>query len=540
MNTKRIKTAIGSIALFAVVGASILTSMPNEGKNVKAEGDKYTLSLQGDSVGLNFATGDGTWSESSEDYSTDRTTLTLEASHHFYFGGATFTNFSAGDTIIISFDVKTSQTTAFYLFANNDPWTNISNTENTAINAPEYTHFDYAYTCKTNPSDGFHYFGFTVTWAGTVYFQNIYIYKTTSIEVNAGEAIGETLPEVGEKNGSKGYWAIDGERIDSTTIYNYGMNKFAMKKYARNVYLRGESTGVNFTANTRVGSLTWGGWNRDSSDNSWIIPADQVAVYFGNDAETTNFSEGDEILISFDLKATGSVYLNLQVQLPEWCVLNGSWYTNQEYAHFDIYFKIPTTYETYSFYFQNTQSGTANIKNLVISKPTVLTIDEGETLGSLPTGVGNWYYNGTIVDENSVLDFSTLGDKKAILYSDIDNVRNFVTDYMHLGDDNYQGVNVNGGHCISDGTYAKAKEAYNKMNSTNKQLFNSVKEFNEAKERLSKWATANKDVLEDNNLVALSKITASYSFENNFVVISLVSLIILITSTLIFFKRKRA
>ena len=536
MNTKRIKTAIGSIALFAVVGASILTSMPNEGKNVKAEGDKYTLSLQGDSVGLNFAAGAGTWG----DGSSDGTTLTLETSKTHYFGDAGYTKFSAGDTIIFSFDVKTSQTTAFKLGAINDgsTWIDISNTGDTPINAPEYTHFDYAYTCKTNPSDGFHYFGFKVTWAGTVYFQNIYIYKTTSIEVNAGEAIGETLPEVGEKNGLKGYWAIDGERINSTTIYNYGMNKFAMKKYARNVYLRGESTGVNFTANTLGNSTMWGGWNRDSSDNSWIIPADKVAVFFGT--ESTAFSEGDEILISFDLKATGSVYLNLQVQLPEWSLFNSSWYTNEKYAHFDIYFKIPTTYEKYSFYFQNAQSGTANIKNLVISKPTVLTLDEGEVLGSLPTGVGNWYYNGTVVDETSILDFSTLGDKKAVLYSDIDNVRNFVTDYMHLGDANYQGENVNGGHCIGDGTYAKAKEAYNKMNSTNKQLFNSVKEFNEAKERLSKWATANKDVLEDNNLVALSKIAASYSIENNFVVISIVSLVILITSTLIFFKRKKA
>lgn len=539
MNTKRIKTAIGSIALFAVVGASFLTSMPNEEKNVKAEGDKYTLSLQGDSVGLNFATGDGTWSESSEDYSTDRTTLTLEATHHFYFGGATFTNFSAGDTIIISFDVKTSQTTAFYLFANNDPWTNISNTENTPITASEYTHFDYAYTCKTNPSDGFHYFGFTVTWAGTVYFQNIYIYKTTSLEVTEGEAIGETLPEVGEKDGLKGYWAIDGERIDSTTIYNYGMNKFAMKKYARNVYLRGESTGDNFAASTSVGSLIWDGWGRDTSDNSLIIPGDMLTVYFGNSDKSTTFSAGDEILISFDLKATGSVYLNLQVSFPSWALINGSWYRNNEYTHFDFFYKIPEDGK-YSFYFQNTQSGTANIKNLVISKPTVLTIDEGKPLGSLPTGVGNWYYNGTIVDENSVLDFSTLGDKKAVLYSDIDNVRNFVSDYMHLGDANYQGENVNGGHCISDGTYAKAKEAYNKMNSTNKQLFNSVKEFNEAKDRLSKWATANNDVLEDNNLVALSKITTPFSIENNFVVISIVSLVILITATLFFLKRKRA
>ena len=73
-------------------------------------------------------------------------------------------------------------------------------------------------------------------------------------------------------------------------------------------------------------------------------------------------------------------------------------------------------------------------------------------------------------------------------------VTNFVSNYMHMSDADYEGDGT--GLCVSDGTYSAAKAAYSSLTSIQKFFFFNSALYTGAVERLNAWASANGDVID--------------------------------------------
>lgn len=104
-------------------------------------------------------------------------------------------------------------------------------------------------------------------------------------------------------------------------------------------------------------------------------------------------------------------------------------------------------------------------------------------------------------------------------------VSNFITNYMHMDDVSYSGNGT--GLCISNGTYASAKVAFNALSSAARELFVSDASYLAAKNRLVAWATANGEQLNaSNSLVAASGNHVGLASNNIelYIVLTLVSL----------------
>lgn len=83
--------------------------------------------------------------------------------------------------------------------------------------------------------------------------------------------------------------------------------------------------------------------------------------------------------------------------------------------------------------------------------------------------------------------------KELTVLNNVNAVQDFVDNYMYMTDPNYTGEGT--GKCISDGTYAAAKTAYNALSEYQRGLFNTEAQFTDAKARLLAWAAANGDVI---------------------------------------------
>ena len=123
-----------------------------------------------------------------------------------------------------------------------------------------------------------------------------------------------------------------------------------------------------------------------------------------------------------------------------------------------------------------------------------------------------------------------------------DAVQGFVDNYMHMSD-----YTEELGYCSDDEHhyYADAKAAFNSLSAEIRSLFMTDEAYEDAKERLIAWATANHDVINGDNLIVSNKLNInqfshSSELDNNILIIIIVtSATITMLSVLLIALKKR-
>ncbi len=123
-------------------------------------------------------------------------------------------------------------------------------------------------------------------------------------------------------------------------------------------------------------------------------------------------------------------------------------------------------------------------------------------------------------------------------------VTDFVSNYMHMSDVDYEGDGT--GLCVSAGTYSTAKDAYTNLSSIQKFFFRNSALYTDAFNRLTAWATANGETLNS----ATGEISKSSSFtilgdgdkDNNtlyYAVLAVSALLVITVTSAFYFRKKR-
>ena len=172
---------------------------------------------------------------------------------------------------------------------------------NTWVNNADYVAYSFDYTATaTGPVD----FIFQLTaGTGNLYIKDFYFYEKNDMAVTAGSAIG-TLPEVPVKDGYNGYWTIDGEKITTETVYNYGVDKIAVPTYVKSYRLTFANPGDSITNSMN-------GWFAQSGNANGITQSeDTITVDFSAAGKTAYCSltavEGKSYGIKIEYKTAES------------------------------------------------------------------------------------------------------------------------------------------------------------------------------------------------------------------------------------------
>ena len=259
------------MCLFAFMGAAVLSVF---GFTAKADAAVYTLTFAEETENLassidgwsNAGVGTNGIAASNGEIQVDFNTVSTAN----YYNVSVFNSVN-GKTYTIKYEHKstgTGNSADYHLFHGN--W---SGAIKDWIGAPtEWSEQTISYTANTN--------GETLIFQSAggnknLQFRNFTITEvvnTREIEDNA--AIGE-LPAIPEKEGYRGYWAIDGVEISATTKYTFGANKTAKLVYEELAVEKNSVSGVSISL------------NGDIALNFYVKVIDDAKVYFTVDGVKT-------------------------------------------------------------------------------------------------------------------------------------------------------------------------------------------------------------------------------------------------------------
>lgn len=246
----------------------------------------------------------------------------------------------------------------------------------------------------------------------TIMFRNVTIIDVTSVTVTASTAIGE-LPAIAEKTGYKGFWTVDGEKIASDTVYNYGVNKLAIVEYKKANTL----TLAKKTSGDVTDSLN--GWRAEVSETepTGITVADGVmTVDFATAGGVAHFNNtaidivnGETYTLSIDYKkVSGSGYFH--IWRSGWQLVRSNIPSSDAWQTYTAEFTATADGEGLMIQDPNVQTDPSvmQFRNLVIYQGTAKTVAEGEAIGELPlvderTGyTGSWMIDGVAIGVDTV------------------------------------------------------------------------------------------------------------------------------------------
>lgn len=275
----------------------------------------------------------------------------------------------------------------------------------------------------------------------TVYIKNITLTyavdQTATIE--NGTAIG-TLPEVPAKEGYKGYWAIDGEKITAETVYNYGADKTAVAEYNKLnklTFVKSESKPSKnyseyFSVPADANGVPEGDGTCVSSDNNGIAISMSKGKALIDIGYELNLTEGVKYKTTFKfrLQGTNGEYFAVHMyalhskpqMIKDWMSTNA--YVSETIIEntFTYAPNDPSLYENGRFALQATWasgSGTVYISDIVVREESTAMIEDGAAIGTLPDiaerthYTGNWTIDGTAISSETPYNYG--GDKTAAL-----------------------------------------------------------------------------------------------------------------------------
>ncbi len=230
----------------------------------------------------------------------------------------------------------------------------------------------------------------------TLDFRNIIIYDLTTQTVKAGSAIG-TLPEVPAKEGYKGYWTIDGEKIDENTVYNYGSDKVAVPAYAK-IYSLGFKTERDSITKSMIG---W--WSQSGGANGITQSGDLITVDFSTAGgtvycdQTTIAGKTYGIKLEYKTAEAGKTStFHLFNTYKDWNTIKAGISATDEWQPFEATFVALTDKDRVTL--QVNDNSLLNVplqfRNIIISETTEREITAGAAIGELPEIPAKEGYNG--------------------------------------------------------------------------------------------------------------------------------------------------
>jgi len=286
--------------------------------------------------------------------------------------------------------------------------------------------YSIAYTClKTLEILKF----FNSAKSGIIKFTNLIISEIgVSVELKKGDKIGP-LPTVPLKEGARGYWAIDGNKITEETIYNFDSNKTAIPTYEYGMKL-------SFIGNEDdyMKDLT-------SDVSKWlVVPSIPLEIKKDNDAitfkgvtrATSRFVDRENFHLvtgrTYNLKfmvKTGNAKIFFVANNWKQIILSN--YSADDWTSIDVNFVAPEPYtdqgeERYAFDLQiiNNSDTTAinevSLKNMILTSITAEhSYFSGDKINNLPNVPKDsaWVVESTVLKEGVVYPF--IKDKKAYM-----------------------------------------------------------------------------------------------------------------------------
>ena len=296
---KNVTLIILIICFLTFAGAAFMSSGVS---SIWAAAETYTLSFKSNERESITKSMNGWWSGSGGangiTQSGDLITVDFSAAGNVaYCDGV---NLTAGKTYSISVEYKkVSGGGKFHIFYKGSSWKLI---KDWISSGDEWATYTTTFTAAID-ADTFIIQNPNTTEESVVQFKNVIFYETTEMTVTAGSAIG-TLPEVPVKEGYEGYWTIDGEKITTETVYNYGVDKIAVPTYVKSYRLTFANPGDSITNSMN-------GWFAQSGNANGITQSeDTITVDFSAAGKTAYCSltavEGKSYGIKIEYKTAES------------------------------------------------------------------------------------------------------------------------------------------------------------------------------------------------------------------------------------------
>lgn len=363
----------------------------------------------------NFAMSSAGWWGNVNDNSFANETATIKTGGAAYFANGQIT---AGNTYVISYDLKTEGDTYFQFNVNTPEWKNLQG--ETLINNSDFVHYDFIYT-PTVSGDATYYF--MVTGGSTIYLKNLYIYDTTYISVNNGEEIGE-LPAINPVEGKKGYWSIDGKKITNQTIYNYTSDKIATLSYEDSYSITYYNGGAyDLASDTKY-------WNTGTNlvkedDALHMLNEDGLAdvpihTYDASDVNSTTLTAGKKYQLSFDIKCD-NLFLRIANCSP-WVMLYEGWTNYASFTNVRLNFEASDS-STATFRFRVDTTGNVFIKNLRVYEVSTIECNKNEAITNVPEikkqgkyNEGVWQIDNQDINKDTIFDYDSYNKEAYVKY----------------------------------------------------------------------------------------------------------------------------
>lgn len=390
--------------------------IPNkESKISKADENEKTIYFTNKSpyYNVNFANNNsaGYWWGTPMDFANNEATIRrveADPTTDYYFSDSKITTFEAGNSYVLSFDVKVTGNLYFDVRIAN-PFQNYcagwkSNSE--------YVHYEFGFTVATKSQYSFYIELSAGT--GTATFKEIYLHSVYgTAKVKTGEKIGDVFPDissslVGEKVDG---WKINKEIVHEDSIYNYSSDTVAYPncKSSRTLALLNGgkvdyTDDLKYFTSSRMPILTEEGMNFSNDDG--LVDTSNY------DFTSTDFNveAGKTYRFNFDIKCD-NVFFRFCIHSP-WSVAFGAWINYENYTSLYVEFSATETKQlTFRLRFDSAVAN-ISIKNLKFYEVTYKKLYENDVIGELPElkndevyTNGRWVLDGEIITSDSVFKY---------------------------------------------------------------------------------------------------------------------------------------
>ncbi len=225
--------------------------------------------------------------------------------------------------------------------------------------------------------------------SATIQFRNIIITDISEKYFAGNEtAIGE-LPEIPEKEGYIGYWAIDGEKITEETVYDFGADKTATIVYKKvnTVTLVSDSYDYDMASSAE----SWKHYNipeiNEEGGATLTRGADVAsgtAVNYLAGVGKYSVSAGKTYVLSFGMKCD-KIHMNIALDSPAWTILNSGWIENADYVNYKFVYNCNKDGQATIIFQIDAGSGNIFLKNLRFYEVIMdKTLTEDEAISGVP------------------------------------------------------------------------------------------------------------------------------------------------------------